>query len=67
MALNPKAGRTTIVIPPELLEAVKKKATQCGTDLSTYTAFSLLRTLHDETFTVDLMMSDEFFDKQLDI
>jgi hypothetical protein len=26
MALTPKAARTTIVIPPEILEAIRKKA-----------------------------------------
>jgi hypothetical protein len=65
--LSPEAARTTIVIPPEILKAVQEKSKRCGTDLSTYIAFSLLRTLHDESFTIDIMMSEEFLDHQLDI
>ena len=64
--LTPKEKKTTIFLPPEVLKAVKEKAKGAGVSLDTWLLFSLLRTLHDESFAMDLRLSDEYLDRQLD-
>jgi hypothetical protein len=65
--LHPKVNKTTIFLPPDILKAVKEKAKGAGVTLDTWLLFSLLRTLHDESFAMDLRLSDEYLDQQLDI
>jgi hypothetical protein len=65
--LHLKANRVTIIVPKELLDATRKKAALCKTDFSSYIALALLRTLHDESFAIDLMLSNPYLDHQFDL
>ena len=61
--LHPKV---TIVLPVELLKEVKEQARATGVDISSLVAFCLYRSLKDSSFSLDLKLSEEYLDKQLD-
>jgi hypothetical protein len=64
MALNPKV---TIVVPVEVLEAIKQKAKASGSNVNDWTLFALIKSLKDTDFAWDLKQSDLYLDHQLDL
>ena len=65
MALSPKDAKTTIVLPKEVIEAIKNK-TKGPSEFNSWVLFALLKSLKDESFSWDMKQSDLYLDHQLD-
>lgn len=65
--LSPEAKKTTIFLPPEVLNSLKEKAKGAGVSIDTWLLFSLLKSFKEESFSWDLKQSEEFLDHQIDL